>query len=98
MLNLLKQEACFTNLDATPLDVEIYAAVHKLNASSPGPSGLHARLWQALSSTDAGFACIRHFVIHFWTTETPPAEWEIGLLSILPKKAILAIQVTTGVL
>jgi len=25
-------------------------------------------------------------VIHFWLTETPPEEWEMGLLSILPKK------------
>ena len=26
----------------------------------------------------------------FWFTETPPAEWEIGLLSILPKKGDLS--------
>jgi hypothetical protein len=29
-------------------------------------------------------------VVHFWTTETPHAEWEIGLLSILPKKGDLS--------
>ena len=90
VLHLLKQEPCFLDLDSIPSNIEINTAVNKLNASSPGASGLHARLWQALSSTDTGFSYIRHFVHHFWITETPPAEWEIGLLSILPKKGDLS--------
>ena len=28
-------------------------------------------------------------MVHFWLTETPPVEWEFGLLSILPKKGDL---------
>jgi len=88
VLSLLKQESCFTNFDGTPLDKEILNAIRKLNISSPGADGIHARLWQALSSTDASFSFIRHFVVQVWITEMPPSEWEIGLLSILPKKAI----------
>ena len=80
------QEACFTNLDGTPFYVEIHVAVRKLNASSPRASRLHARLWQAFSSTDIGFNFIRHFVVQFWISEMPPTKWEIGLLSILPNR------------
>ena len=29
-------------------------------------------------------------MVQFWTTETPHAEWKIGLLSILPKKCDLS--------
>ncbi len=80
----------FLDLDTTSSNVEIVTAINKLNASSPGASGLHARLWQALSSTDNGFSYIRHFVHQFWLTETPLAKWEIGLLSILPKRGDLS--------
>ena len=59
------QESCFTNLDGTPLDTEILNAVRNLNISSPGASGIHARRWQALSSTSVGFNFIRHFVVQF---------------------------------
>ena len=86
VLDLLPQESFVPDLDASPSDDEILQAVNKLHPSSHGASGLHARLWQALSSTSGGFAFIRHFVIHFWLTETPHVECEIGLLSILPKK------------
>jgi hypothetical protein len=65
---------------------EILQVVNKLHPSSHGASCLHARLWQDLSSKDEGFAFIRHFETHFWLRETPPVEWEMGLLSILPKK------------
>jgi hypothetical protein len=37
------------------LNEEILNAIGKLNISSQGASGIHARLWQALSSTDVGF-------------------------------------------
>ena len=65
-LTLLMQAICFTNLDATPYDEENLEAVREINASSPGSSGLHARLWQALSSIGNGFHFIRHSVIQFW--------------------------------
>ena len=74
MLDLLAQESYFSDLDAAPSDIEIIAAINKLNHSSPGASGLHASLWQALSSTVNGLNFIRHFVIHFWLTETPPVD------------------------
>ena len=88
VLNLLKKETCFSDLDATPTNAEIVTSINKLNASSPGASGLHARLRQAISSNDNGLSYIRHFARQFWLTKTPLAEWEIGLLNILPKKVI----------
>jgi hypothetical protein len=47
VLKLVMQEACFNNLDGTPLVVEIHDVVRKWNSSSPRASRLHARLWQA---------------------------------------------------
>ncbi len=61
------QESCFPDLDASPSDDEILQAVNKIHPLSLGASGMHARLWQALSSTTEGFAFIRHFVIHLTT-------------------------------
>jgi hypothetical protein len=44
VLNLLKQETCFLDLDSTPSNDEIVIAINELNASLPCASGLHARL------------------------------------------------------
>ena len=90
VLELLSQQPMFEGLDALPSDDEISKGVAKLHATSPGASGLHARLWQALASTEAGMSFIRHFVRHFWLTESSPEEWDTGLLSILPKKGDLS--------
>ena len=76
--------------EGTPSDTEIHGALRKLHATAPGASGLHARLWKAFSSTDEGFDHVRHCVLHFWATEHVPAAWEVGLLSILPKKGDLS--------
>jgi hypothetical protein len=88
-LDLLPQVPYFSSLDASPSDVKIVHAINKLHSTSPGVSGVHARLWQALSSTTPGFDFIRHYGVHFWLTKTPPAKWELGLLSILPQKGDL---------
>ena len=89
ILDLLPQAPHFPNLDASPFDDAILQAINKLHSTSLGASGVHARLWQALSSTTTGFDFIRHFVVHFWLTETPPTEWEFGLLRILQKNSDL---------
>ena len=70
ILDLLPQVPHFLNLDSSPSDVEIVHVINKLHYTSPGVSGVHARLWQALSSTTIGFDFIRHFVFHFWLTKT----------------------------
>ena len=90
VLDLLDQEPVFPDIDGLPTDDEIAKGISRLHATSPGASGTHARLWQALASTSAGFDYIRHFITHFWVTENPPVEWETGLLSILPKKGDLS--------
>ena len=90
VLDLLPQEPVYTNLDLPPSDDEILKASRKLRDTSPGASGLHARLWRALMETPEGFAYVREFVISFWLTEHVPSEWETGLLKILPKKGDLS--------
>jgi len=72
VLNNLPQRQVAVGLDHVPTDDEIQLATSKLHATAPGPSGLHARLWQALVSTSDGFGFVRHLVQHFWTTEELP--------------------------
>ena len=90
MLELLQQRSVTPGLDGEPSDEEIRIALRKLHETGPGVSGLPAAAWKALGSTDAGFALVRDMVLHFWTTEQVPPEWEIGLLKILPKKGDLS--------
>ena len=62
VLELLSQQPMFEGMDVLPSDdAEISKGVAKLHATSPGASGLHARLWQALASTEGGMSFIRHF-------------------------------------
>jgi len=86
VLDLLPQRAVMPGLDGNPTDVEIRRALGRLHDTGPGLSGLPARVWKALGSTDASFALVRQMVLAFWQSEEMPAEWETGLLKILPKK------------
>ena len=84
-------EALVVSNEEPPSDMEIRKAVGKLRPTAPGASGIHARLWKALASTDDGFNLyIQRCVLAFWESEQVPAEWETGLLSILPKKGDLS--------
>ena len=63
----------------------------KLHDSAPGASGLRASAWKALADDRTTFDLIRNFVIEFWESEVLPCSWEVGLLSILPKKGDLSL-------
>ena len=76
--------------DAVPLDDEIHLSIGKLHATTPGVSGLNAKPCKALAVTGDGFALIRRGIRHFWETENLPDDWEVGLLSIMPKKGDLS--------
>ena len=65
VIDLLPRQTPFPDIDGLPTDDEITRNISRLHATSPGASGTHARLWQALASTPVGFIYIRHFVIHF---------------------------------
>jgi hypothetical protein len=86
VLDQLPQRAVFPGIDGDPTDKEIHWALGRLHDTGPGPSGLPARVWKALGSTEDSFALVRQMVLAFWTSEAMPAEWETGLLKILPKK------------
>ena len=66
-------------------------AISKLHDSAPGASGLRASAWKALADDRTTFDLIRNFVIEFWESEVLPCSWEVGLLSILPKKGDLSL-------
>ena len=90
VLNLLEQLPEVQGLDGPPTDEEIRKAVSKLQATSPGVSGLPAPLWKALCETEKSFSLLRRFVLDFWERGIVPAEWNSGLLAILPKKGDLS--------
>ena len=78
-------------LEDVPTDSEISLAISKLHDSAPGASGLRASAWKALADDRTTFDLIRNFVIEFWESEVLPCSWEVGLLSILPKKGDLSL-------
>ena len=86
VLDELPQRAVLQGLDGDPTDKEIRWALGRLHDTGPGVSGLPARVWKALGSTDDSFALVRQMVLTFWSSEEMPTEWETGLLKILPKK------------
>ena len=86
VLEQLPQRPVLPGLDGDPTDKEIRWALSRLHDTGPGPSGLPARVWKALSSTAESFALVRQMVLSFWASEEMPTEWETGLLKILPKK------------
>ena len=89
VIDLLPDSVCHVNADLPPTDAEIKAAIQKLNNTAPGVSGILSTLWKSLATNDDSFELIRLVVLEFYETETPPMEWNIGLLAILPKKGDL---------
>ena len=52
---------------------------------------LRASAWKALADDRTTFDLIRNFVIEFWESEVLSSSWEVGLISILPKKGDLSL-------
>ncbi len=88
----LPERAHAEGLEGAPTDSEISLAISKLHDSALGASGSRASAWKALADDRTTFAdLIRTFVIEFWESEVLPCSWEVGLLSILPKKGDLSL-------
>ena len=83
---LLRQRPVAADLDHPPTHAETHCALSRLRDTGPGDSGLPARFWKALGSTEESFVMVHQLMLDFWDTELMPAEWETGLLKILAKK------------
>ena len=90
VLDDLPQHPVVNDCDHLPTDNEIRKAVQLLKNTGPGESGINAQIWKCLLDSAETYPLIKHFVTHFWINESPPSEWELGVLKILPKKGDLS--------
>ena len=90
VLDDLPQHPVVDGCDHQPTDDEIHQAVKLLKNTGPGETGICASVWKCLLDSTDTFDLIKQFVIHFWLNEESPAEWDVGVLKILPKKGDLS--------
>ena len=62
-----------------------------LKEKAPGDSGIPTKAWKVLAEFVDTYTILKSIILDFWLTELTPAEWEKGLLTILPKKGDLSL-------
>ena len=90
VLDHLDQHPTFPNCEHPPSDEEITKATRHLKDRGPGDSGICPQVWKAIIQHEESFAILKEIIMDFWVNEVTPAEWEIGLLTILAKKGDLS--------
>ena len=91
VLDTLPQTPVHTGYDHLPSDEEIVKATSKLKNSAPGESGISSYEWKSLLKNSDTFILLKNVIHHIWINETIPDEWNIGRLTILPKKGDLSL-------
>ena len=91
VLDLLQQETALYGLDNLPTDEDILKAVNSLKNNAPGESGLSSQMFKAIIFNNATFDLLKCIIVDFWENESPPEQFEIGMLKILPKKGDLSL-------
>ena len=90
VLDLLDQHPVMEGIDHCPTNDEIRKAVNRLKNKAPGESGLTSQMFKCLTEDEITFDLLTTVITELWNTESPPAEWDVGLLKILPKKGDLS--------
>ena len=90
VLDDVDQRPVRLELGDPPTDEEITRAASSLNFSAAGESGVRAEVWKAIAGDARTFPLLRRVVLELWESEEQPAEWDVGLLGILPKKGDLS--------
>ena len=86
VMNVIPQKTYAVAADTSPTDTEIKEAIKSLNNTAPGPSGIRSNIWKTLGEDSRTFQIIKAVILDFWHSEIPPKEWNVGRLTILPKK------------
>ena len=86
VVDALPQLPVFDGIDHTPTNEEIVAAVKKLKNKAPSSSGLCSQVWTSMLDSPEAFAILKDALLDFWDREISPEQWELFLLTILPKK------------
>ena len=91
VLHLIPQQEVYDGYDHAPTSEEIRKATWKLKEKGPGDSGITAQIWKAIVENEQTFRILECIITDFWESETPPEDWQKGLLKILPKKGDLSL-------
>ena len=89
-IDCIDQRQVNLQISGPPNRDEIIAAIRRLKTNSPGKSGLTAQMFKSLASNEITLQLLNDIISDFWENETPPSDWDIGLLKILPKKGDLS--------
>ena len=90
VLDLLDQHPVMEGIDYCPTNDEIRKAVNRLKNKAPGESGLTSQMFKCLTEDEITFDLLKTVITELLNTESPTAEWDVGLLKILPKKGDLS--------
>ena len=91
ILDSLPQHEVFQGCDHVPTNEEIRKATLKLKNTAPGESGISPQIWKTLLDNDVTKQYLQTIIKEIWISENIPKEWDIGRLTILPKKGDLSL-------
>ena len=91
VLDSLPQVDTIQGCDHTPTNEEIRTATLKLKNTAPGESGIRPEIWKTLLENSTTEKYLQTIIKQIWVTEIISDEWNIGKLTILPKKGDLGL-------
>ena len=90
-LDLIPHHEIVQGCDHDPTETEIKKAIQKLKNTAPGDSGIQPQIWKCLIDHPDTRQILTNTIISIWQSENIPEDWNIGRLTILPKKGDLGL-------
>ena len=85
---MLPQNHIVQGCDHVPNEIRL--ATLRLKNKAPRDSGICPQAWKSLLESEETFGMLKGVVVQLWTTEVVSEEWNIGRLTVLPKKGDLS--------
>ena len=91
ILDFIPHHDIVQGCDHDPTIDEIRKAIQKLKNTSPGESGIQPQIWKYLIDHPETSQVLTNVILSIWKTEKIPNDWNVGRLTILPKKGDLGL-------